>query len=501
MAYCRAGSPVTLAAQGRRYWGQSVNIFVRIALAAALMVAAGITPVTSQAAQVTSRPIEDCKPLIRANNNFVEIGFLPQPNRLPTTGSVKITAVFVDFTDEPAQIEAQQYFSQFVRQGLTHIEDFSYGQVRFDIDGPHGWIRMPRPSSEYSFFRGMSNEDFRAFAESALRQADSSVDFSQTDGFIVVVPPSIRRGFDVSPAFVETPETGVRVDGNLLMNGTVIGTDAPWARPLVLAHEILHTMGLVDLYSFASTPPDFATQHEFVGPYGTMGDITGRAPGLFAWERWVLKWIRDDQIACLGEGVHTVELNSVNRDSSGSRMSVLPLGGSRFLALEARTSTGLDSRGFNGVLPYVVDPSIPTGYGPIRVPRDSGGSVMEPLGVGMTLAVEGVGIEVVSRTGDSFTVRVHSPVPSPTVPSAVVGAKATRLFGSNVTVSWREPLHTGWTLITGYEYRVGKGPWAASDGSRVSLRAPKRGQSLVVEVRAVNSQGVGPSTRVTYRSR
>ena len=478
-----------------------MNIFVRIALAASLIVAAGIAPATSQAAQATSRPIEDCKPLIRANNNFVEIGFLPQPNRLPTTGSVKITAVFVDFSDEPARIGAHEYFSQFVRQGLSHIEDFGYGQVRFDIDGPHGWIRMPKPSSDYSFYRGMSNEDFRAFAESALRQADSSVDFSQTDGFIVVVPPSIKRGFDVSPAFVETPQTGVRVDGNVLMNGTVITTDAPWARPLVLAHEILHTMGLVDLYSFESTPPDYATQHEFVGPYGAMGDITGRAPALFAWERWVLKWIRDDQIACLGEGVHTLELKSVNGDSQGTRAGVVPLGGSRFLALEARTSTGLDSRGFNGVLPYVVDPSIPSGYGPIRVPRDSRRSIMEPLRAGMTLALEGAGIEVVSRSGDSFTVRVYSPAPSPTTPSAVVGARATRLFGSNVTVSWREPLHAGWTSVTGYEYRLSRGPWTATSKTQVSLRAPKRGRALSIEVRAVNSQGVGPSTRVTYRAR
>lgn len=481
--------------------GGHVNLIVGIGLSAILIASAGIPPAMSQVVPSVSLPIKDCKPLISANNNFVEIGFLPQPNRLPTTGSVKMTAVFVDFSDEPAQIGAQQYFSQFVRQGLSHIEEFSYGQVNFDIDGPHGWIRMPLPSSDYPFYRGMSNEEFRTFAESALREADPNVDFSQTDGFIVVVPPSIKTGFDVSPAFVETPQTGIRVDGNVLMNGTVIATDAPWARPLVLAHEILHTMGLVDLYSFESTPPDFATQHEFVGPYGAMGDITGRAPNLFAWERWVLNWIADEQVTCLGQGGHTLQLHSVNRDSQGSRIGVMPLGGSRFLALEARTSSGLDSRGFNGVLPYIVDPSIPSGYGPIRVPKDSNGSIMEPLKVGMTLALEGVGIEVVSRLGNSFAVRVYSPAPSPTAPGAVVGAKAIRVLGSKVTLSWREPLHTGWAPVTRYEYRVGKGPWTATSETRVSLRAPKRGRSLMIEVRAVNSQGFGPSSRLTYRGR
>ena len=478
-----------------------MNFFVGVGLAAALTATAGVPPSTSQVPPLTSRPIVDCKPLVGANNDRVEIGFLPQPNRLPTDGKVKMTAVFVDFADEPAQIGAQQYFSQFVRQGLSHIEDFSYGQVTFDIDGPYGWIRMPKPSSDYPFYRGMPNEEFRAFAESALRQADPSVDFSETDGFIVVVPPSIRNGFDVSPAFVETPETGIRIDGNVLMNGTVIATDAPWARPLVLAHEILHTMGLVDLYSFASTPPDFVTQHEFVGPYGAMGDITGRAPSLFAWERWVLKWISDDHVACLGQGVHKLQLNSVNRVSEGSRIGVLPLDGTRFLALEARTADGLDSRGFNGVLPYIVDPAIPTGYGPIRVPKDSEGSIMEPLNVGMTLAIEGVGIEVLSRNGDTFDVRVYSPAPSPTPPGAVSEARYTRLFGKSLTVSWLAPLNRGWTPITGYEYRLGKGPWIPTAETRFNIRAPKRGQVITVEVRALNAVGAGPATRLALRIR
>ena len=232
-----------------------------------------------------------------------------------------------------------------------------------------------------------------------------------------------------------------------------------------------------------------------------MGDITGRAPGLFAWERWVLRWIRDDQVTCLGEGVAEIQLASVNRRLEGNRIGVVPLDGTRFLALEARTRHGLDSQGFDGVLPYVVDPAIPTGYGPIRVPVNTKGSIMEPLTVGMTLAVEGVGIQVLSRREDSFAIRVHSPAPAPTPPTSVAEARATRLFGSGVMVSWREPLHTGWTPVTNYEYRIGKGRWSVTSETQVTLRAPKRGQAMVVEVRAVNAQGVGPSTRVTYRSR
>ncbi|TEX51316.1 MAG: hypothetical protein B7C55_06225 [Actinomycetales bacterium mxb001] len=410
-----------------------------------------------------------------------------------------MATIFVDFSDEPAKLTAQAYYDSFVPQGLQIMEDLSHGRVDFSVNGPHGWFRMPKPASAYTYYRGMSGDDHRAFIEDAVRAADPYVDFSQTQAFIIVMPPTGKiEGYAVSPAFVGDQSFGVIADDNVLMNGTTIGTDWQYMRPVVVAHEILHTMRLVDLYKMQPTLPEQQDAWEYVGHYSMMSNYDAITPELFAWERWVLDWIGDSQVACLGSGTNQVALDSVTLSSKGTKAAVVPLGGTRFLALESRTRRGVDTASPEGILPYVVDPAIGTGEGPIRVPRDRSGDIMKPLTVGETLVVEGVGVEVLSRTGNSYTIKVHSPAPSPVIPGPVSGARAQALL-SSLAVTWRAPLHTGWTDITGYEYRVGSGPWTRTSDTRVTLKGAKRGQRITVQVRAINSVGAGPITRITTR--
>lgn len=477
-------------------------MWIRTATACGVLVAAVlVAPAASvNAATEGGRlAIANCKPLVKAGEYGVQIGFTPMPDRVPSRGTVNVTAIFVDFSDAPANLTAQTYYNSFVPQGLKIMQDLSHGKVSFSVNGPHGWFRMPKPASAYTYYRGMSAEEHRAFIEDAIRAADSDVDFSRTHAFIIVLPPTIKdEGYAVSPAMVADRSLGIIADGNVLMNGTTIGTDWQYMRPLVVAHEILHTMRLVDLYKMHPTRPDQQDALEYVGAYSMMSGYEAAYPELFAWERWVLDWIYDSQVACLGSGTNQVALDSVSVPSTGTKAAVIPLGGARFLALESRTRRGSDAASPEGVLPYVVDPSIGTGEGPIRVPRDRNGELMQPLTVGKALVVEGLGIEVLSRTGNAYSIRVHSPAPSPVAPGPVFGARAQELL-SSMAVTWRAPLQTGWTEIVGYEYRVGSGPWMRTSETRITLRNAKRGQRITVQVRAVNSVGAGPITRITTR--
>ena len=469
-------------------------------LSAALLVAPFVGPAGSATAapDVARLPIADCKPMVIAENNYVEIGFVPKPERLPTSGSVTVTTVFVDFPDEPARMSAKDYFDEFMPQGFGILEDLSHGKVNFEIQAPQGWFRMPKDTNQYSYYRGMPGENFAAFVEAAVQATDQFVDYSRTEAFVIVVPPSIEQGFDVSPAYLASNATGVPADGNVLRSGTVIATDAPSLRPKVLAHEILHTMGLVDLYDVYTNSLVFEDQNIYVGPYAIMGDLSGPAPEPFAWERWVLGWITDDQADCLGPGRHELRLQSIAVPGAGDRLGVIPLGQGRYLALESRTRHGLDSQGFEGVLPYIVNPSLPTGKGPIRVPKTAEGRFLKPLQPGSTYVVEGVGLEVGTRTGNMYSVTVHSPAPAPTLPGVVAGVRIMPSLGTAL-LAWDEPANTGWTSITGYEYRIGKGPWIQTSTPGVTLKGVKRGQRITVQVRAINSVGAGPIARVTTR--
>lgn len=456
-------------------------------------------------ADATNLPIESCKPRVRAQtpdgwDHQVQINFLPRSHRLPSTGSIDITTIFVDFPDAPSAISPSAYYETHVSPGLRFLEAFSHGRLEVKDSRSTEWVRMPKPSSAYAYSRQMSSENHRDFIQAAVTASDAIVDFAKTDALVVVMPPDLQApAYEVSPAFLGVPGFAITADGNAILNATTIGTDWPFQRPFVVAHELLHTMGLVDLYDFDGSWEGIPYVQRFVGPYSLMGEYATN-PELFGWERWVLDWLEDDQATCLGFGNHVISLDSIARRGGSDRLAVLPLGGSRYLALEARTKTGLDSNGSEGVLPYIVDPSIPTGHGPIRVPAAGPRSVMRPVIPGQSAIVEGIGVEVLERTGDSFKVRVLTSLPAPTLPSQVHSPTISRRLGT-VTVTWQPPLRDGWTPIKAYEYRIGSGNWTRTTVQSTLIRGAKRGQVLSVEVRALNVVGAGPATRLTLRIR
>ena len=86
------------------------------------------------------------------------------------------------------------------------------------------------------------------------------------------------------------------------------------------------------------------------------------------------------------------------------------------------------------------------------------------------------------------------------VPGQVRGLTARPGKGS-AQVTWQAPASDGGSPITTYEYRVDRGAWTASSGTRVSLTKLKPGRALTISVRAANDVGFGlPATvRVTPR--
>jgi M6 family metalloprotease-like protein len=489
-----------------RIWAIASGV-AALALVASVGQPASAAPEGSAHASVQVLDIQECKPTVQANGgsgewpHLVQLSFAPLPDRLPSSGEVNVTAIFVDFSDAPAQVSTASYFRQFIPDGLKIIEDLSYGQVSFTIDGPHGWFRMPRPSGDYGYFRGMDAEAHRGLIADAVKVSDSAVDYSRTDAFIIVMPPAMANpGYGVSPAFLADDNFGVPADGNILKNGTTIGTDWPQQRPLVVAHELLHTMGLVDLYKMNSTPPLNSDVGEYVGTYSIMSVYGDSPPPLFAWERWVRGWLRDDQVTCLGLGIHDIALGSIVNPSRGQAMSVVPLGGTRYLSIEARGPVGKQRVTRQGVIPYIVDPSIPTGEGPIRVPQRQPGQPMSPLATGATVAVEGIGVEVRSARNGLFNIRIHNPVPPATSPGAPGSVKVTRVFSGSV-ISWAEPLNTGWSAVTGYEVRWNGGSWQTTSQRSLPVQRGQAGKPLTFEVRALNAVGPGPIASIRVPGR
>ena len=157
-------------------------------------------------------------------------------------------------------------------------------------------------------------------------------------------------------------------------------------------------MGLVDLYTYTGAP-----EFKFTGDWGIMGNIAGAGNEFFAWERWLLGWLVDDEVSCLSAEPARVTLVPLETQGATnpllSRCAVARTGETTAVVAEARAALGGDvGIPQPGVLVYAMDTAIASGAGPLRVlPLNATGTMLRAtLTEGQSLEFDGVRVSVVS---------------------------------------------------------------------------------------------------------
>ena len=158
----------------------------------------------------------------------------------------------------------------------------------------------------------------------------------------------------------------------------------------------------------------FEQQFQYLGVYDIMNWAGGAGLELTAWSRWIAKLISDSQMLCLPSTPTTTLLKPIEDVSDAVKGLVIPISESQAIVIENRAAKGFDSRldlGGQGVITYLVDTSIETGYGPMRIIRKSGSSNIwfqdNALKVGDSLTHLGYSIKVVGSSGDQYFVEVQ----------------------------------------------------------------------------------------------
>lgn len=330
----------------------------------------------------------------------MSLGFPRDPAKVRSTGEVRYTVLFVDFPGAPATRTPESMFSAVSPQSEAYFRSVSYGKMTLVYQPELRWLRMSQPASAYVFstFAG-----HRSYIQEAVTLAGSSVDYSRTDALLVLADPSTVGLSTAGPALGANLGDGVNAGGRMLANGVTSGRDLATWGALWASHEIGHNLGLPDLY--ASSAPG----HRYVGMYSLMGLISGPGREFFAWERWNLDWIDDSQVWCATTtGTTEVPLTPVSQ-SGGLKMIVVPVTATSAIVVESRRAEGYDSGFASGALAYVVDVSLRTQQGPIRVlPLDEADQSKSSaiLTAGRSLSHAGVTVSVVSSTGSTDTVRI-----------------------------------------------------------------------------------------------
>ena len=355
----------------------------------------------------------------------------------PSTGQVKLTVLFMDFPNAQAtyttHTEIQNGFSYMVE----YLEAMSYGQLDIEVDVVHQWWRA---SKDFEAYLGISpigtRSLFRGASAEAVRLADDSYDFSDTDMFVTVFP---SQHFARALAGGRAQADGKTFPG-FWMNGHVaVDHGVPSPLGLMAAHELVHELGLADLYPWDRTlrelPNPPRGQRWVYSEIGLMGlntnfASTNRTLGfvgpveMLTWSRWQLGWLDPSQIQCDVPPGGSVTLQPVAEPGTGTVMAAIPLNLHQIIVIENRRKRGYDaapppvhqsggeaSHGLieEGVLVYTVDTLIGNGQLPIKIANEIGTVQYDSfpvLTVGESITLHGHTITVTNDTHPTYTITI-----------------------------------------------------------------------------------------------
>ena len=356
--------------------------------------------------------LADCKLPIADGRGDVSIGGWPRiDERLKSTGGVIATVVMVDFPDSPASMTPTDAFAR-ISPSADVFNEMSYGKLSYTFKPQLKWYRMSKKSTDY-VAGGWTFIKHRDYIVEAAKLADVDIDFSKTDSLIILANPDSTGIGNSGPAFAAIRKNGITLDGKYISNGATSAYDLNNWKSIWLNHEVTHTLGLVDLYAFTQSNP--ANRYDglrYTGEFSYMGfsSYESNAPSLFAFERWNLGWINDSQIKCLKDAKST-ELISPVQTSGGVKAVVVPISRTKAVVIESRRAIGIDKNiAKSGALVYVVDSSIQSGQGPVKVfPSDVSSDpryLKAPRAFGESVTTEGITVKVTKSDASGDTVEI-----------------------------------------------------------------------------------------------
>ena len=320
------------------------------------------------------------------------LGFPRPENRLPNKGTLNFKVLFAKSSgstvanEKSAEDLYKKLQPEIVSSFYNQVSNGSVSNIQFEPY--YSWIEFDKLESLQDA-RGTDQSrvesEWRTFVSKTLETADSQIDFTKSDGVIIILDPNSSY---LSQSYALTDEH--TVDGKKISSVAILGRSyvrVGLRSPYLVSHELGHLFGLPDLYSFQDST-------DTVDYFSIMNKAAVGGIGYFGWEKYILGWLDDPQMICHKAGEVVGNLIPLTK-KNGLKMIAVPISSSEVLVVENRTKEGIDKMiSSAGIIAYVVDSSIESGKNPIKVLNNK-----KPIKIGSSFVYDNVKIEVLKKKG------------------------------------------------------------------------------------------------------
>ena len=320
------------------------------------------------------------------------LGFPRPENRLPNKGTLNFKVLFAKSSgstvanEKSAEDLYKKLQPEIVSSFYNQVSNGSVQKIQFEPY--YSWIEFDKLESLKDAAGDeikLVESERRTFVSKTLETVESQIDFSNSDGVMIILDPNssyLRLGYAMTDEFT--------VDGKKISNVVMLGrayVQVGLRSPYLVIHELGHLFGLPDLYSFQDST-------DTVDYFSVMNKAAVGGIGYFGWEKYILGWLDDPQIICHKAGEVVGNLVPLTK-TNGLKMIAIPISSSQVLVVENRTKEGIDKMIPNpGIIAYVVDSSIEGGKNPIKLLNDK-----KPIKIGSSFIYNDVKIEVLKKKG------------------------------------------------------------------------------------------------------
>ena len=374
----------------------------------------------------------DCRPA--GGGGHVTTGFPLHDEAAPSTGSVRVAVLFVDFPDAVAEHSTHAEVENLPRVE-EYLGDWSGGRLDVEFVVLHEWLRADKGWEHYA---GGGHRWLHIEASQiSVDLARGKLDFDDID-VVMTVFPSDQFGIATALGTVtaggrEMPSFRMNVSHTSQWTGQRLEIRSnSWA----MAHELLHVLGLADLYGTrGETPPRRSGTKLTAFDFGIMGlqsyvyldnddpVLQGNVPldptvypfdhwvrfyEMLAWSRRQLGWLASSQHRCITADYVVVSLDPLGSKKGRTLMAAVPVSHDKVIVAEARADDRWSPAFANsGVLVYAVDAA--KGELPIEIHEPDGSEVISSLPLlteGESVTVWGYEFWVTGKTGDAYNLTI-----------------------------------------------------------------------------------------------